>query len=50
MINVYHFFIKKNLTGIFNVGFENEKSDKYCKKKFQEKSDIPKYISVKVMI
>ena len=21
MINVYHFFIKKNLTGIFNVGF-----------------------------
>ena len=25
MINVYHFFIKKNYSGIFNVGFENEK-------------------------
>jgi nucleoside-diphosphate-sugar epimerase len=23
MLNVYDFFIKKNLTGIFNVGFEN---------------------------
>jgi nucleoside-diphosphate-sugar epimerase len=25
MINVYHFFIKKNYSGTFNVGFENEK-------------------------
>lgn len=32
MINVYHFFIKKNLTGIFNVGFENEKVINIAKK------------------
>ena len=25
MINIYHFFLKKNLTGTYNVGFENEK-------------------------
>lgn len=32
MIKVYHFFIKKNLTGIFNVGFENEKIISIAKK------------------
>jgi nucleoside-diphosphate-sugar epimerase len=32
MIKVYHFFINKNLTGIFNVGFENEKIIEIAKK------------------
>ena len=32
MINIYHFFLKKNLSGIFNVGFENEKVMNIAKK------------------
>ena len=32
MMEVYHFFLKNNLTGIFNVGFENEKILSIAKK------------------
>ena len=32
MINIYHFFIRKNLTGTYNVGFENEKVIDIAKK------------------
>ena len=42
MISVYHFFIKKNLTGTFNVGFENERVIDIAKKisKKIKKTDI----------
>lgn len=32
MVNIYHFFIKKNLTGTYNVGFENDKIIDIAKK------------------
>jgi hypothetical protein len=32
MINIYDFFIKKNLTGIFNAGFENFSINQIAKK------------------
>ena len=42
MINIYHFFLQKNLTGTYNVGFENEKVIDIAKKisKKIKKTDI----------
>ncbi len=47
MINIYHFFLQKNLTGTYNVGFENERVIDIAKKisKKIKKIDINRSIS-----
>ena len=43
MINTYLFFIKKNLSGTFNVGFENESIFNLAKKIKQKIKNIKIY-------